>query len=89
MQFKAKIKKLVLKNHILAKAALRTFMLERVLERIPLSKCKNMVILKGGMLIVSMVGISNRTTMDMDTTLRGYSVSEETIQETLAEICVM
>jgi predicted nucleotidyltransferase component of viral defense system len=89
MQFKAKIKNLALKNHIPAQAVLQNFMLERLLERISLSKYKDMVILKGGMLIASLVGISSRTTMDMDATLRGYPLSEETIREALSEICAM
>jgi predicted nucleotidyltransferase component of viral defense system len=62
-------------------------MLERLLERISLSKYKDMVILKGGMLIASMVGINSRTTMDMDATLRGYPLTEETIQSAFSEIC--
>jgi len=89
MQFKAKIKNLALKNHIPAQAVLQNFMLERLLERISLSRYKDMVILKGGMLIASLVGISSRTTMDMDATLRGYPLSEETIREALSEICAM
>jgi len=64
-------------------------MLERLLVRISLSKYKDIVILKGGMLIASLVGISSRTTMDMDATLRGYPLSEETIREALSEICAM
>jgi predicted nucleotidyltransferase component of viral defense system len=89
MQLKAKIKNLALKNHVPAQAVLQNFMLERLLERISLSKYKDMVILKGGMLIASLVGISSRTTMDMDATLRGYPLSEETIREALSEICAM
>ncbi|HQN63887.1 MAG TPA: nucleotidyl transferase AbiEii/AbiGii toxin family protein, partial [Flexilinea sp.] len=87
MQFKAKIKNLALKNHIPAQAVLQDFMLERLLERISLSRYKDMIILKGGMLIASLVGIGNRTTMDMDATLRGYPLSEETIRDVLSEIC--
>lgn len=89
MQFKAKIKNLALKKHIPAQAVLQNFMLERLLERISLSRYKDMVVLKGGMLIASLVGISIRTTMDMDATLRGYPLSEETIREALSEICAM
>jgi len=89
MQLKDKIKILALKNHVPAQAVLQNFMLERLLERISLSKYKDMLILKGGMLIASMVGINNRTTMDMDATLRGYPLSEETIQEAFLEICAM
>jgi hypothetical protein len=49
------------------------------LESISTSKYKDMVILKGGRLIASMVGINSRTTMDMDATMRGNSLFEETI----------
>jgi predicted nucleotidyltransferase component of viral defense system len=64
-------------------------MLERLLERISISKYKDMVILKGGMLIASMVGINSRTTMDMDATLRGYPLSEESIRAALSDICAI
>jgi Domain of unknown function (DUF1814). len=89
MQLKDKIKNLALKNHVTAQAVLQDFMLERLLERISVSKYKDKIILKGGMLIASMVGINNRTTMDMDATLRGYSISDETIREALSEICAI
>ena len=89
MQLKARIKNLALKNHVPAQAVLQNFMLERLLERISISKYKDMVILKGGMLIASMVGINSRTTMDMDATMRGYPLSEETIQTALSDICAI
>jgi predicted nucleotidyltransferase component of viral defense system len=89
MQLKAKIKNLALKNHIPAQAVLQNFMMERLLERISISKYKDMFILKGGMLVASLVGINSRTTMDMDATLRGYPLSEETLQEAFSEICAI
>ena len=89
MQLKAKIKNLALKNHVPAQAVLQNFMLERLLERISISKYKDMVILKGGMLIASMVGINSRTTMDMDATLRRYPLTEKAIQAALSEICAI
>jgi len=87
MQLKSKIKNLALKNRIPAQAVLQNFMLERLLERITLSKYKDKFILKGGMLIASMIGIGSRTTMDMDATLRGYRLSEETIWDIFTDIC--
>ena len=89
MQLKAKIKKLAVKNHIPAQAVLQNFMLERLLERISISKYKDRVILKGGMLIAALVGINSRTTMDMDATLQGYPLSEKTLQEALSDICAI
>lgn len=87
MQLKAKIKNLALKNKIPAQAVLQNFMLERLLERVATSDYRDKIILKGGMLIASMIGIGSRTTMDMDATIRGYSLSNEAIQKAFAEIC--
>ena len=89
MQLKDQIKNIALKNHVPAQAVLQNFMLERLLERISISKYKDKVVLKGGMLIAAMVGISSRTTMDMDATLRGTPLSEETIRIAFAEICAI
>jgi predicted nucleotidyltransferase component of viral defense system len=89
MQLKDRIKNLALKNHIPAQAVLQNFMLERLLERISVSKYRDVFILKGGMLIASMVGVSNRTTMDMDATLRNQALSEEMDREAFSEICAV
>ena len=89
MQLKARIKNLAARNHIPAQAVLQNFMLERLLERISVSKYKNKVVLKGGMLISSMVGIHSRTTMDMDATLRGFALNEEAIREAFTEIAAI
>jgi len=89
MQLKARIKNIAIKNHLPAQAVLQDYMLERLLERISLSKYKDGIILKGGMLIASMVGINSRTTMDMDATLRGYPLTEEVVQSALSEICAI
>jgi predicted nucleotidyltransferase component of viral defense system len=87
MQLKSRIKNLALKNKIPAQAVLQNFMLERLLERISVSKYKNIFILKGGMLIASMIGIGSRTTMDMDGTIQGYPLLDEAIQNVFTEIC--
>lgn len=89
MQFKARIKSLALKNRVPAQAVLQNFMMERLLERIALSRYKNKIVLKGGMLIASMVGIGSRTTMDMDATLKGFTLTEEAIRSAFEEICVI
>jgi predicted nucleotidyltransferase component of viral defense system len=89
MQLKDKIKNLASKNHIPAQAVLQNFMLECLLDRISVSKYREIFVLKGGMLIASLVGISNRTTMDMDATLRDFPLSEETVREVFSEICAI
>ena len=87
MQFKARMKNLALKNRVSAQSVLQNFMMERLLERIANSPYKDKFVLKGGMLIASLVGIDNRTTMDMDATLMGYPLSAETLHSTLLDIC--
>ncbi|MBN1311543.1 MAG: nucleotidyl transferase AbiEii/AbiGii toxin family protein [Anaerolineae bacterium] len=87
MQLKARIKNMASKNTVPAQAVLQNYMLERVLERITVSRYRDMFILKGGMLIASLVGIDHRTTMDMDATLRGYPLSEQSIEQALEDIC--
>lgn len=89
MQLKSRIKNLALKNKIPAQAVLQNFMMERLLERISISKYKDIFILKGGMLIASMIGIGSRTTMDMDATIRGYPLLGGAIQDAFTEICAI
>lgn len=87
MQFKARIRNLALKNNIPAQAVLQNFMLERLLERISVSPYQNKFVLKGGMLIASLVGIDSRTTMDMDATVLGFPLSDESLHSALSDIC--
>ena len=87
MKFKAIINKFAKENKIAAQAVLQTYMLERFLERISLSNYKNNFILKGGMLISSIIGIDSRTTMDMDTTIKGFKLNKENILNIMSEIC--
>lgn len=84
---KAVINNIAKKNKISAQSVLQTYMLERLLERISVSQYQNNFILKGGMLISAMLGIDSRTTMDMDTTIKGFSLTEENIKRIISEIC--
>ena len=65
---------------------LQNFMFERILERLSVSKYKNNFILKGGLLLSSIMGIDNRTTMDMDTCIKGIDLTDEQLYEILNEI---
>ena len=72
MSLKAKIRNLAKLNNISAQVVLQNFMFERFLERLSKSKYQDKFILKGGLLTAAMVGINNRSTMDMYTTLKNY-----------------
>ena len=62
------------------------FFFERFLERLSKSKYKFNFVIKGGLHISSMIGIDNRTTMDMDTTIKGVPLKEEVIRNIVSEI---
>jgi hypothetical protein len=87
MQLKAIIKNIALEKSISAQLVMQNFMLERFLERVSVSKYQDFFILKGGFLIAAMVGLDSRATMDMDATIKGMPVTENTIKEMFIEIC--
>lgn len=62
------------------------FMFERILERISVSKYRDNFILKGGLLLSSMLGIDSRTTRDMDISIKGIDVTKEKMIQVLNEI---
>ena len=62
------------------------FFFERFLERLSKSEYIFNFVIKGGLLISSMIGIDNRTTMDMDTTIKGVPLQEEVIRNIVSEI---
>ena len=86
MQLKSLIKKISKEKNISAQILLQNYMLERFLERISYSKYKNKYILKGGFLIASMIGVDIRSTMDMDSTIKGYPLNEKRIIEMIDDI---
>lgn len=85
-QLKGSIRSMAAKKNLRAQEVLQMFLFERILERLAASKYQNNFILKGGLLISSMIGISERTTMDMDTTVRGIQMEEDEIVATVKEI---
>jgi len=86
VQLNAKIRNLAKATGINAGILHRNFMLERFLERITVSKYQKNFILKGGVLIASIVGIDTRSTMDLDTTIKGQRLTEDEIIRIVGEI---
>lgn len=85
-QLKAHIRNRAKATNVPAEILLRSFMMERFLERIAHSSYQHHFILKGGMLIAAMVGIAERTTMDMDATLKGRTLNASGITAIIKEI---
>ena len=86
MQLKAAISKMAKEKHIPAQLVMQNYMLERLLKRIAHSRYQGNFILKGGLLIASMVGLHSRATMDMDATIRNHPVNENSIKTMFEEI---
>ena len=81
-----KSRNLAVSCNITVNEVLQNYMFERILERLSVSKYKNNFILKGGLLLSSIMGIDTRTTMDMDTCIKGMDLTEEQLYEVLQEI---
>lgn len=84
---KAKVRNISKGDSKTAQAMIRIYFMERFLERISLSEYKNQFVLKGGMLVSSLIGINLRTTMDIDTTVKALPLSKEELEKIILEIC--
>lgn len=85
-QLKGAVRNLAKEKGLHTQEVLQNFMFERIIERLSMSSYKEIFILKGGLLISAMLGIQERTTMDMDTTVKGLHMEEQNIWEALIEI---
>ena len=85
-QIKGRIKNVAKQNGSDPITLLRIYMMERFLERITYSKYKDDFIVKGGILVTSMIGISMRSTMDIDTTIRNFDLTKEETTRIVNEI---
>lgn len=85
-QIKGRIKNIAKQNGSDPITLLRIYMMERFLERVTHSKYKNDFIVKGGILVTSMIGISMRSTMDIDTTIRNFDLTKEETTRIINEI---
>lgn len=88
-QLKDWINNLAKRDNLVANTVLQSFMMERLLERIAVSEYKDNFILKGGFLITAMIGIDLRSTMDMDTTIKGISIDRDELAKILNEIILI
>lgn len=89
MSLKARIRNIAKQKNIPAQVILQNFMFERLLVRLSESSYKEKFVLKGGMLVAAIVGLDNRATMDLDTTLRNLPLTPESIRSALEQICAV
>lgn len=70
-----------------AQIVMQNYMMERLLERLSLSDYRENFIIKGGFLIAAIIGIESRSTMDLDTTIKGIDLTHASIRNIFENIC--
>lgn len=65
---------------------LRHYAMERLLERLSVSEYSNDFIIKGGILISSLIGVDERTTQDIDVTMRRHDMNLDNVSRILNEV---
>ena len=85
-QLKALVRNMSKGDNTKALTIIRNYVMERFLERLSLSPYRQNLILKGGVLIAAMVGLDNRSTLDVDATIKALPLSTETAEKIVAEI---
>ena len=90
---KAKVNAMIRKQSEESGVSINTLLLlyffETFLEGMAESKYKTNLIIKGGFLLSSMLGIETRTTMDMDMALANRTLDENTAKEIFDEIALV
>ena len=89
MQLKARIKNLAAEKNLPAQIVLQNYLMERLLERLSLSSYRENFIIKGGFLIAVMVGLESRSTMDLDATIKGFTLNHESIRAVFEHVCAI
>ena len=89
ISLKAKIRNIAKQKNIPAQVILQNYMFECLLVRLSASEYKEKFILKGGMLVAAIVGLDNRATMDLDTTLKNLPLTPDAIHSALEQVCTM
>ena len=88
-QIKGAIRNISKKTGVNPNSLLQMCLFEGILEKLSKSKYSENFILKGGLLISSLIGVDMRSTMDMDITIRGIPLNEVSITKILNEILVI
>ncbi len=83
---KAKASNLAKQTNIPNKYIIQNFMFEALLKRISNSIYKDKFIIKGGLLLSSIFGVNLRSTMDLDTTIKGLPLNKSIITKVITEI---
>lgn len=84
---RGKAKALAKEHGLSAQEVMQRYFFEHFLMRLERTQYREHFIIKGGLLLSSMVGVAQRTTMDLDATIRALTVNEEAVSAAMREIC--
>ena len=87
MSLKARIRNIADEKNVTPYAVLQNYLMGRFLLRLNQSEYKDKFVVKGGMLISSIIGIDQRTTLDLDITLRNIPLTENAVRHAIKNIC--
>lgn len=83
---KARIRNISKDKNIDPQVLMQLYFMDQFLLRLSKYEKKDHIIVKGGMLMVALLGITTRSTMDIDTAIKSYRLSEETSIKIFTEI---
>lgn len=85
-QVKGRIKNVAKQTHADARSLMRIYAMERFLDRLSHSNYRDKFVIKGGILVTAMVGVSQRSTMDIDASIRNENLSAKDAERIINEI---
>lgn len=86
IQLKALVRNMSKGNSNRAQMIIQNYVMERFLERLSLSYYRKNLILKGGKLVAAIIGLNQRSTLDIDTTVKNFLLSEISARQIIEEI---
>lgn len=86
MSLRAKVNNFAKAKGLSPQHALQAFFAERLLARIEKSRYRKNLAVKGGTLMGAILGIAQRTTMDVDATVIGLRLDADSAKELVAEV---
>src|SRR5690554_1758301 len=85
-KLKNKIKSYATENNLTVQEAWDKYFFDSLLIKLSLSNYKDNFVLKGGFLLENIIGIQNRTTLDIDFSYRLNDISEEVLNKKISAV---
>ncbi len=86
MELKDRIRNISKERNVDFNTLLRLYMYDRFIERLAASKYKNNFIIKGGFYLSTLLGVEQRSTMDIDIAFKNALFSKNVIEEMIKDI---